>query len=322
MNNNSEVLICLCSHLCKGENIVPLEPAEWAKLAQQLVECKKEPKDLINFSHSDFVTLLGFDDAKIDRITSLLSRAASLAFEMEKLQSMGINIVTRADAIYPPRLRKILKQGCPPLFYYAGDLNLLLNDFVGVVGSRTIDVKDNEFAKMIVTKAVSDGFSIVSGGAKGIDSTATLTALENGGTAVEFLSDSMIKKLKDVNSVRHIRENKLLLLSANKPDAGFNVGLAMQRNKYIYAQSMGTFVIKSDLKKGGTWNGALDAIRHNLCPVLCWNNEKYKGNLELIAKGATAISDFDKNMCVEEYNQLAKKEAEPTSQQLSFFEED
>ena len=78
-------------------------------------------------------------------------------------------------------------------------------------------------------------------------------------------------------------------MSAAKPDAGFNAGMAMQRNKFIYAQSGAAVVVKSDYNKGGTWNGAAQALKKKYCRVLCRDHKRY--NAELIKLGAVPIDD-------------------------------
>jgi hypothetical protein len=35
--------------------------------------------------------------------------------------------------------------------------------------------------------------------------------------------------------------------------------------------------------------GAVDCIKHRICPVFCWNNQEYRGNRELIQLGALPI---------------------------------
>lgn len=55
----------------------------------------------------------------------------------------------------------------------------------------------------------------------------------------------MSKAIRD-----NILSGKQLLLTANNPDAPFSVANAMNRNKYIYALSNGTFVVASDYNKG------------------------------------------------------------------------
>lgn len=155
----------------------------------------------------------------------------------------------------------------------------------------------------------------MSGGAKGVDSISSETVLEQGGVAIEYLSDSMNRKIKDGQVLKRIRDERLLLLSAINPDAGFSVGTAMQRNKYIYAQSVGTVIVKSDFNKGGTWAGAMENLRHKWAHTLCWENSNYKGNMELIACGAIPIGE---NFDPKELTNVEKK-AEVTIQS-NFFE--
>lgn len=89
----------------------------------------------------------------------------------------------------------------------------------------------------------------------------------------------------------------------------------MMRNRYIYAQSAGTVVVRSDYKKGGTWSGAVDCIKHEICPLFCWNHAEYKGNTELIKLGAMPI-DENSSGDVSEYH--SPKEEEPV--QLTLFD--
>lgn len=295
--DNSNAIIVLCSHLCVGENVKPLEPSEWSNVSQLLMSAKKQPEDIFIFDNDDFKKTLNLSSEEVARFKRLIDRSASIAFEMEKLSNIGINIITRADTDYPRLLKKKLGQISPPLFYAAGDINIQDDDFMGIVGSRTIEKKDFDFTRTIVKKIINEKFSIVSGGAKGIDSIASMNALELGSVAIEFVSDSMIKKLKDKEVIKYIRDGRLLLLSATKPDAGFNVGMAMMRNKYIYAQSLGTIIVRSDYGKGGTWAGAIENLKNKWSYEYCWNNEEYKGNLELIKKGAIPIDiNFDPNL--------------------------
>jgi predicted Rossmann fold nucleotide-binding protein DprA/Smf involved in DNA uptake len=90
----------------------------------------------------------------------------------------------------------------------------------------------------------------------------------------------------------------------------------MMRNKYIYASSLGTVVVKSDLNKGGTWAGATDNLKMNWTKEFCWNNYLYKGNMELIKNGAIEI---DENWDCE-FEVLQKKITTKPSEQMSLFD--
>ena len=60
-----------------------------------------------------------------------------------------------------------------------------------------------------------------------------------------------------------LQEERLVLISACDPKSGFNVGNAMQRNKYIYALSDAALVVNSDFKK---------KAEHGLVLLNSWKN--------------------------------------------------
>lgn len=315
ISKNSMAIIILCSHLCVGDDIKPFEPNEWTKFADKLLANNLQPHDILSFSSNDFSYKFNYNSEEIKRIQRLIDRSASLTFEIEKYSNMGINIITRADAKYPKKLKDTLGKRCPPLFYFAGDIELVDKKLIGFVGSRSVEEIDELFTQKIVSTITSNGYSVVSGGAKGVDSISSKHAIENGYSCVEYISDSLIKKIRSKGNINAIQKNQLLILSVTKPDAGFNAGIAMMRNRFIYAQSDGTVVVKADYNKGGTWNGAIDNLKHQYCPGFCWENNSYKGNMELIKNGAIAIDEnWDGNVI----KHGIKKAEEPI--QLSLFE--
>ena len=322
MNRNAEAITIFCSHLCVTEGILPLEAKEWSSLAEKLFSLNLKPEYLLDFERQDFTEQLRVTDREADRYVRLLERSGSLRFELSKYEDMGIQIVTRADSEYPKQLKKKLGNGCPPLFYSAGDLSLLNREAVGYVGSRSVDPADIEFTRQTVAKTASRGYAVVSGGAKGIDSVSASAAMDEGVAVIEYLSDSMLRKMRDSGLVREIRDCRVLLMSVAVPTAGFNVGMAMMRNKYIYAQSSGTVVIRSDKGKGGTWTGATENLRKNWCPTFCHDFD-CPGNKELIRLGAIPITEtWDGNIDMEMPSLLdftSEKLAEK-AEQISLFD--
>jgi predicted Rossmann fold nucleotide-binding protein DprA/Smf involved in DNA uptake len=99
------------------------------------------------------------------------------------------------------------------------------------------------------------------------------------------------KKFRDA-----LREGKLVLISPFDPDAGFNVGNAMARNKYIYALSDWALVVNAALNKGGTWAGATENLRNGWVPLFVYSSSMTSsGNKNLIEKGGIKISDGEKD---------------------------
>ena len=317
-NQDSEAIVILCSHLAAAEGIRPLEPAEWNRLAGRLMEKQMTPGDLLNLNREDLGSALGLDQAQTERILRLLDRSASLSFEISRYEEIGIQIMTRADAAYPKQLKQKLKGSCPPLFYCAGEPELLNRPVFGFVGSRSVDPEDIGFTRKAVSRTTEKGFGAVSGGAKGIDSIASVAAMSEGTWVIEYLADSMLKKMRDAALMRLVRDGQVLLMSAFNPDAGFHVGNAMARNKLIYAQSEGTLVVRSDLRKGGTWAGATENLKHRWCPLLC-RESSCPGKQELIRMGAFPVSE-DWDGTVPQQAEEEKPAVHENFQQISMLE--
>lgn len=317
MKENATVITLLCSYLCLEKDMKPFTPSEWGKLAEKLMEQQLEPKDLLTLSEEDWKHRLGFTTEQMERVGRLLERSGGVALALASYKDKGVEIITRADQHYPLQLKKKMGKQCPPLFYAVGEINLLQKPAIGFVGSRSVVKEDETFTQRAVGTINEKGFVVVSGGAKGVDSISAQSSIYNELGAVEFVADSLMKKIS-LNAMV-LQQKKLLMLSAVKPEAGFSAGAAMGRNKYIYCQSEATVVVRSDFGKGGTWAGATEALKKAQCPVLCWENPQYQGNMELISLGAIGISpQWDGSF--PSLTGKVEREEKSSSQQISLFE--
>lgn len=295
LTNDDKAILLLCSHIgLKDETLKPLTLKSWNELASAILKSNvKRPGNLFALSKEEMYKELNIPKADIENILKLLSRSLELGVDLVRLYSKGINVVTRASSLYPRKLKKVLKDLAPPVLFYCGNISLLDKDGIGVVGSRKVEEAHIEFTKKLVQQAVSENLIIYSGGAKGIDDISQKEAFLRGGSYVSFLADSLEKKIKNKEVRENIESGRVLLITSSKPDAGFQVGLAMNRNKYIYASSKATFVIASDYNKGGTWNGAIENMRHNWTKTFVKQDSKSKGIQELIKLGANPIEKIE-----------------------------
>jgi predicted Rossmann fold nucleotide-binding protein DprA/Smf involved in DNA uptake len=193
----------------------------------------------------------------------------------------------RSEADFPACLKKHHQTDSPPVLFGCGNRNLLNKGGIAVIGSRDATADDLAFTTRFGKSAADQGFSIISGGARGVDETAMLGALEREGTAVGVLSDSLLRSATSSKYRKALLANNLVLISSFYPEAGFDVGNAMARNKYIYCLSDAAIVISSSKGKGGTWNGALENLKNRWVPL--WVKpvqEKSSGNAELVNQGA------------------------------------
>ena len=303
MKRESEYLLILCGVF--DDSYTPLTRAEFWKYYH---------------NYGDSVT--GIVESHEGRIDKLLERSGSVTFAIETMSEMGIRITTFLEDSFPGMVYNRLGDFCPPLMYMAGEERLLMHRYAGYVGSRIIEEDDIKWTKMMVQKNISDGFGIVSGGAKGVDSISIGHALNEGGTAIAFLPDNIKTWIQDRYYREQIMNGRLLIYShvspfARKTRTSF-VASAMERNKLIYAQSVATAVVRSDLNKGGTWAGATEAIKHRWTPVFVWDNKSYAGNQRLIELGGIPIDDDGKK--VEKKTDIPDDEKNVEPVQLSLFD--
>lgn len=283
--DNEMSIILLCSHIgiTKDADIKPLTLGEWNGFVTRLIDNKLEPSMVYNINEKDIVNL-GYDSAFADRLQRLSNRGAAVAFELQEYEKKGINVVTEISKDYPIMLRRVLKAKKPPVLMYAGNIELAKKVGIGVVGSRNVSADGIDFTKELVSKATHENMIVYSGGARGVDTTSETVALNEGGGVVSYIADSLVSKIKKADITRNIADGRMLLISDQKAEAGFSAGRAMNRNKYIYASGYGTFVVESDYNKGGTWNGATEALKNQWGKVLVWDNGS-EGNSKLIEAG-------------------------------------
>ena len=81
-----------------------------------------------------------------------------------------------------------------------------------------------------------------------------------------------------------------MLVSPFYPEAGFNAGNAMGRNKYIYALADRALVIDSTLGSGGTWQGAVEVLKERWVPLYIRTPGNGPGNEALVKKGGIAFT--------------------------------
>jgi predicted Rossmann fold nucleotide-binding protein DprA/Smf involved in DNA uptake len=280
----------------------PLTLSEYNTLALWLRENNLTPKDLLSPIFQERLPKIKIDQLDPQRLFDLLQRGVMLGLAVEKWTSQGLWILGRGDSQYPKRLKQTLKHLAPPILYGVGNIQLLDQGGLAIVGSRDIDQEAVDYTKRLVEICAKQQIQVVSGGARGVDQASMLGALEAGGNVVGVLADSLAKSAVSGKYRQSIREGNLTLISPYDPDAGFNTGNAMGRNKYIYGLADYGLVISSTVEKGGTWAGAVEILRK--CPDLPVfvriEGDLPEGNQELIKKGARPFPESPWNRPLKE----------------------
>ena len=329
ISDDSYAMLLMCSDLAiksMNDGVKTFTISQWSKLADRLVENKLTPSALFDISSDSMKLKLNLSEGEVTRIEKLLSRSGQFGIELEKLNEKGIFILTRADHHYPRALKNKLKKLAPPVLYYAGNLSLLQNKGISIVGSRNIDDATMKFTEQLSTRCTKDGLNIVSGGARGVDSIAENVANSADGTTVIIVADGLEKKIRKKETREAIMRKQSIILSPFRPDMPFRTYAAMERNKYIYALSDFVVIVSSDFNKGGTWAGAIENFRHGWIPMFVRKAENIpQGNINLLDKEKVypitedIINNCQKNI-FEWFSSQAKKSKESLKpQQMSLF---
>ena len=120
----------------------------------------------------------GLDRRSVAAITAMRSKLDPDT-EMERLERLGIYVLTWEDSEYPRRLKEIYD--LPPVLYVKGTLLPEDERSVAVVGTRRATAYGREAASQLTADLARSGVTIASGLARGIDSIAHRAALEAGG---------------------------------------------------------------------------------------------------------------------------------------------
>ncbi len=295
---NTQAVLLLTAHFSKAreEAVRPLTPKEWGRFARWLKDKSLTPEQLMTGCLSELLT--GWLDKAItlERIEGLMDRGSALALAMEKWLRAGLWVMTRSDPDYPTRLKQRLGTDSPALLFGCGNRALLNGGGLAVIGSRNATEQDLAYSRDLGALTAGNGYSIVSGGARGVDEAAMLGALEAEGTVVGVLADSLLRSCSSVKYRKYLMANNLVLISTFYPEAGFNAGNAMQRNKYIYCLSDAAMVVHSG-RKGGTWSGAMENLQKQWVPLWVKRTADLgAGNAAIIKAGAAWVPESIKNI--------------------------
>ena len=292
LSPDSQAILLLAGRFSSGRqrDFTPLTPTEYGRLARWLRDEGLTPKDL----KERLDEVLGrWSDPKRkiteERLRYLMGRGGSMGIALEKWASAGIWILTRADAGYPSRLRKRLADQAPPLLFGVGEPSRLEKGGLAIVGSRNIEPEEEDYAKRVGAQAAREGLNVVSGGAKGVDELAMRAALDAEGTAIGVLASGVMKAALSGTWRPFLRRKDLCLVSPYYPDAGFQVGQAMGRNKYVYCLADYGLVVRADEGEGGTWSGAEEAIGKQLAPLFVNPHSTASGNRVLLKMGGMSL---------------------------------
>lgn len=218
---------------------------------------------------------------------------ASVDLVLRKLEQSSIEVRTIQQADYPEGLKRL--STAPLLLFSVGTLDETLcpDRMVAIVGTRHPDHRGVHLTRELSASLIEQGFTIVSGGALGIDTAAHFAALAHQGPTIAVLATGVDRAYPSQNRdlFRSIREQGGALVSEFLPGTMPERGYFPRRNRLISALCAGVVVVQCGAQSGAL-NTASHAMRLNI-PVMALPGHPKEalaaGPHKLLRKGAFLV---------------------------------
>ncbi len=204
-------------------------------------------------------------------------------------------IIEYFNEVYPEQLRKI--KNPPSRLYAIGNVELLKEFGIAVVGSRKNTQYGERMCKTFVKDLVNYNINIISGLAEGIDSIAHITCLKNSGKTIAVLPSGIgnIYPAKHRELANEILMNGGLILSEYEENIKADSEKFLERNRIVAGLAKGTLVIEGGIRSGTSVTARYTMEDEN--PVFCIPNsiENSKGITpnNLIKKGGHLVTEIE-----------------------------
>lgn len=176
--------------------------------------------------------------------------------EYETLLKHGGNFVCAYEEDFPVILSTI--DDAPPVLSYKGNIALLKNPCFGIVGARNASINGRKFTERLARELGENGYTIVSGLARGIDTAAHEGSLKSGTVAVLAGGLDVIYPPENEKFYKQIAEQGLLI-SEQAFGQPIHAQLFPKRNRIVSGLSEGTLVVEATMKSGSMITARLAA---------------------------------------------------------------
>ena len=286
------------------------------EIIKKLVENELNIGLIFNNPNSEELGKLGISKEESYKFSETQKELPNYSFIIENLLNQGYEIIPITSTLYPANIKKNLKMKySPAVVYIKGNIKLLEEKSIAILGSRKATQIALDFADNIAKSASENLKVVVSGFAQGVDRQALDSALSYSGQSIIVLPQGIATFSSGFKKYyKQIVKGDVLVLSTFFPNAPWSVQLAMARNPIIYGLADEIFVAESS-DKGGTWSGVIDGLRKGRM-IYVRNPEPGENNANsvLIEKGGTAVDMFGN---IVELSKLTGKDENRESGRLS-----
>ncbi|WP_342261874.1 DNA-processing protein DprA [Alphaproteobacteria bacterium endosymbiont of Tiliacea citrago] len=176
---------------------------------------------------------------------SISSKESVLTF-IDNCQKSNVKLIFFSDDQYPKEF--LMASDYPPILYCKGNVNLLNNECLAVVGSRSASLQGISFTKKLIKDL--NNITIVSGFAKGIDTAAHEASLSFGTIAVLGSGINIIYPEENKILYSKILEQNGLIVSEIGLNDSPKPNFFAYRNRLISGIAKGVLVVEAAINSG------------------------------------------------------------------------
>lgn len=249
--------------------------------------------DFFSIENNELKEVFGLDDNELIELEKGKLELANYSFLLEDLLDQGYSLIPVISEDYSSTLKNNLGLNSPILLYAKGNIDILKNPSIAIIGSREANQNSIDFTDKIANKAVKENKITVSGYAKGVDQQALVSTLKYSGRSIIVLPQGITTFSTGYKTYyKEIIQGSVLAVSIFFPKAPWQKEFAMARNPIIYALADNIYVAESS-EKGGTWSGVIDGLRKKRAVFIRIPeiDEKNANNI-LIDKGGIGVDNY------------------------------
>jgi DNA processing protein len=253
---------------------------------RQLREHFGPPENILAAGKQALMRVEGISEVTAEAIAGW-EKTVDLSGELQRITDFGCHVLIAEDDDYPPLLREIYDP--PMVLYVKGKITARDRNSVALVGSRMTTTYGMNVARKFGYQLASMGVTVVSGGARGIDTAAHQGALTAKGRTIAVLGTGINQVFPPENAALFEKITSHGALITQFP---FNRPADKQsfpiRNRIVAGMTLGTVVVEANLTSGAliTANFAVEYGRQVFAVPGNIDSPRSKGCHDLIKKGA------------------------------------
>jgi DNA processing protein len=288
------------------------------KKMMQFQRSDVQTSDLYHLSALQWMQYFRISELTAQKLVTGLSDISVLEKELELIEKNRIQLVTIIDQSYPYLLKEI---HLPPvvLYFYGAEFEKCTKS-LAVVGSRKANHYGQKIINAVIPDLIAAGYTIVSGGAVGIDTMAHQAALECGGKTIVILGSGLLRPYPGVNKKMFYKiiESGGIVASSYPLLMEPFPGNFPARNRIVTGLSQGCLVVQAAQKSGALISAhcALEQGREVFAVPGLFDDELSAGCNEIIQQGAKLV--MNSADILTEFGDRVVISAKPIIEQKSF----